>query len=33
LLFINGELIAVAGIGISYPHLIQVGPRLMPEWG
>ena len=33
LLFINGELIAVAGIGISYPHLVQVGPRLMPEWG
>jgi tRNA(Ile)-lysidine synthase len=33
LLFINGELIAVAGIGISYPHLVQVGARLMPEWG
>jgi tRNA(Ile)-lysidine synthase len=33
LLFINGELIAVAGIGISYPHLVEVGPRLMPEWG
>ena len=33
LLFINGELIAVAGIGISYPHIVEVGPRLMPEWG
>ena len=33
LLFINGELIAVAGIGVSYPHLVEAGPRLMPEWG
>ena len=32
LLFINGSLIAVAGIGVSYPHLVEVGPRLMPEW-
>ena len=32
LLFINGELIAVAAIGISYPHLVDVGPRVLPEW-
>ena len=32
LLFINGELVAVAGIGISYPHLVDAGPRLLPEW-
>jgi tRNA(Ile)-lysidine synthase len=32
LLFINQELIAVAGIGLSYPHLVKTGPRVLPEW-
>ena len=32
LLYINGELIAVAGVGLSYPHLAHSGPRLRPEW-
>jgi len=32
LLFIDGELIAVAGIGVSYPHLLATGPRVLPEW-
>jgi tRNA(Ile)-lysidine synthase len=32
LLFINGELIAVAGIGVSYPHLLFTGSRVLPEW-
>jgi len=32
LLFINRELIAVAGIGLSYPHLVKTGPRVLPEW-
>jgi len=32
LLYINGELIAVAGVGVSYPHLALVGPRVWPEW-
>lgn len=32
LLYIEGELIAVAGIGVSYPHLVHQGPRVMPEW-
>ena len=32
LLFIDGELIAVAGIGVSYPHLVATGPRVLPEW-
>jgi len=32
LLFIDGELIAVAGIGVSYPHLVAIGPRVLPEW-
>jgi tRNA(Ile)-lysidine synthase len=32
LLFINGDLIAVAGVGLSYPHLVNTGPRVLPEW-
>jgi len=32
LLFINGELIAVAGVGLSHPHLAHSGPRVRPEW-
>jgi len=32
LLYINGELIAVAGVGVSYSHLIHSGPRVQPEW-
>lgn len=32
LLFINQELIAAAGIGLSYPHLVKTGSRVLPEW-
>lgn len=32
LLFIDNELIAVAGVGVSYPHLVQTGSRVWPEW-
>ena len=32
LLFIDGELIAVAGAGVSYPHLVFTGRRMLPEW-
>jgi tRNA(Ile)-lysidine synthase len=32
LLYINGDLIAVAGVGVSYPHLVHSGPRVRPEW-
>ena len=32
LLYINDELIAVAGIGVSYPHLTSTGRRVLPEW-
>ena len=32
LLYINDELIAVAGIGLSYPHLVASGRRVLPEW-
>ncbi|BDT75221.1 tRNA lysidine(34) synthetase TilS [Polynucleobacter sp. KF022] len=32
LLYINDELIAVAGIGLSYPHLTTSGRRILPEW-
>ena len=32
LLYIGEELIAVAGIGLSYPHLTSTGRRLLPEW-
>ena len=32
LLCIGGELIAVAGIGLSYPHLVSSGKRVLPVW-
>jgi tRNA(Ile)-lysidine synthase len=32
LLFIGQELIAVAGVGVSYPQLVHSGPRVLPEW-
>ena len=32
LLYINGELIAVAGIGVSYPRLVFSGKRVLPDW-
>jgi tRNA(Ile)-lysidine synthase len=32
LLYINGDLIAVAGVGVSYPHLVHSGSRVQPEW-
>jgi tRNA(Ile)-lysidine synthase len=32
LLYINGELVAVAGVGASYPHLVYTGRRMFPEW-
>jgi tRNA(Ile)-lysidine synthase len=32
LLYINGELIAVAGVGVSYPHLVAKGARVLPVW-
>jgi tRNA(Ile)-lysidine synthase len=32
LLYINGELVAVAGVGASYPHLVYTGRRMAPEW-
>lgn len=32
LLFIADELIAVAGVGLSYPHLQTSGKRVLPEW-
>lgn len=32
LLYIDGELIAVAGAGVSYPHLVFTGKRILPEW-
>ena len=32
LLFIHGELIAVAGLGTSFPHLSTSGKRVLPEW-
>ena len=32
LLYINDELIAVAGIGLSYPHLTLTGKRILPIW-
>ena len=32
LLYIGDELIAVAGIGLSYPHLTSTGRRILPEW-
>ena len=32
LLYIHGELIAVAGVGVSYPHLVSSGKRVLPKW-
>jgi tRNA(Ile)-lysidine synthase len=32
LLYMDGELIAVAGAGVSYPHLVFTGRRMMPKW-
>jgi len=32
LLFIDGELIAVAGVGVSFPHLTLSGKRVLPVW-
>jgi len=32
LLYIDGGLIAVAGLGLSYPHLKASGKRVLPEW-
>ncbi|QWE11331.1 tRNA lysidine(34) synthetase TilS [Polynucleobacter sp. es-EL-1] len=32
LLYINDELVAVAGVGLSYPHLVASGKRVLPEW-
>ena len=32
LLYIGDELIAVAGVGLSYPHLTSAGRRVLPEW-
>ncbi len=32
LLYVNDELVAVAGVGISYPHLVASGERILPEW-
>jgi tRNA(Ile)-lysidine synthase len=32
LLYIDGELIAVAGVGVSYPHLVYTGRRMVPDW-
>lgn len=32
LLYINDQLIAVAGVGVSYPHLASSGKRLLPAW-
>ena len=32
LLYINDQLIAVAGVGTSYPHLVSSGKRVLPSW-
>jgi len=32
LLYIHDELIAVAGVGVSYPHLVSIGKRVSPHW-
>jgi tRNA(Ile)-lysidine synthase len=32
LLYIGNELIAVAGVGVSHPHLMNSGARVWPEW-
>lgn len=32
LLYINDQLVAVAGVGTSYPHLVSSGKRVLPSW-
>ena len=32
LLYINEQLVAVAGVGVSYPHLVPGGKRVLPCW-
>ena len=32
LLYIDDDLIAVVGVGVSYPHLVYTGRRMVPEW-
>lgn len=32
LLYIHGELVAVAGIGVSHTNLVATGKRVWPEW-
>jgi tRNA(Ile)-lysidine synthase len=32
LLYVNNQLIAVAGVGTSYPHLVSSGKRVLPSW-
>jgi tRNA(Ile)-lysidine synthase len=32
LLYIDGELIAGAGAGVSFPHLVSTGRRMVPKW-
>ena len=32
LLYINDQLVAVAGIGVSHPHLVSAGKRVIPTW-
>ncbi len=32
LLYINDELIAVVGVGVSHPHLVSTGKRVLPQW-
>jgi tRNA(Ile)-lysidine synthase len=32
LLYIDDQLVAVAGVGVSYPHLASTGKRLLPAW-
>jgi tRNA(Ile)-lysidine synthase len=32
LLYINDQLVAVAGVGASHPHLVSIGKRVLPAW-
>ena len=32
LLYINDQLVAVAGVGTSYPHQVSIGKRVLPTW-
>jgi tRNA(Ile)-lysidine synthase len=32
LLYIKDQLVAVAGVGASYPHLVSIGRRVLPVW-